>query len=100
MSPVKSVANYPTTMAGALEAADRVFEVLDLASEEGDRPGEVPARFEQRIEYRGVSCSYNGQAPVLEGLDFEVRRGQVFFSSRRRHTRLQGDWSSDVCSSD
>src|SRR5205807_4940378 len=23
-----------------------------------------------------------------------------FFASRRRHTRLQGDWSSDVCSSD
>src|SRR6267154_3683367 len=23
-----------------------------------------------------------------------------FFSSRRRHTRLTGDWSSDVCSSD
>src|SRR5256885_3711409 len=22
------------------------------------------------------------------------------YSSRRRHTRLQGDWSSDVCSSD
>src|SRR5205807_6560780 len=31
------------------------------------------------------------------------RHGDViffFFSSRRRHTRLQGDWSSDVCSSD
>src|SRR5256885_3772212 len=26
--------------------------------------------------------------------------GMFFFSSRRRHTRLQGDWSSDVCSSD
>src|SRR6478735_11170691 len=25
---------------------------------------------------------------------------KFFFSSRRRHTRLQGDWSSDVCSSD
>src|SRR5688500_20403458 len=23
-----------------------------------------------------------------------------FFSSRRRHTRLHGDWSSDACSSD
>src|SRR5256886_10699844 len=23
-----------------------------------------------------------------------------FFSSRRRHTRFDGDWSSDVCSSD
>src|SRR5256885_12088295 len=36
----------------------------------------------------------------------EVGEGRVrfsvsfFFSSRRRHTRLQGDWSSDVCSSD
>src|SRR5256714_3124062 len=77
MSPVKSVANYPTAMAGALAAADRVFEVLDLASEEGDRPGEVPARFERCIEYRGVTFSYDGQAPVLHGVDLEVRRGQV-----------------------
>src|SRR5256885_3402894 len=29
-----------------------------------------------------------------------VHSGFFFFSSRRRHTRLQGDWSSDVCSSD
>src|SRR2546426_7324757 len=29
-----------------------------------------------------------------------VARCVFFFSSRRRHTRLQGDWSSDVCSSD
>src|SRR5256885_8695063 len=39
----------------------------------------------------------------LDGVEL-VRRNEVhpyfFFSSRRRHTRLQGDWSSDVCSSD
>src|SRR5256885_10356736 len=29
-----------------------------------------------------------------------LSRTCFFFSSRRRHTRLQGDWSSDVCSSD
>src|SRR5688500_20381326 len=29
-----------------------------------------------------------------------VYKFSFFFSSRRRHTRLQGDWSSDVCSSD
>src|SRR5437762_9367365 len=29
-----------------------------------------------------------------------VRRFVFFFSSRRRHTRYIGDWSSDVCSSD
>src|SRR5256885_5103141 len=29
-----------------------------------------------------------------------IQEPLFFFSSRRRHTRLQGDWSSDVCSSD
>src|SRR5258706_11162734 len=29
-----------------------------------------------------------------------VRAFLFFFSSRRRHTRLVSDWSSDVCSSD
>src|SRR5258706_514750 len=35
-------------------------------------------------------------------LQFELGRFRVFFffSSRRRHTRLVSDWSSDVCSSD
>src|SRR5256885_112300 len=29
-----------------------------------------------------------------------IYKHYFFFSSRRRHTKLQGDWSSDVCSSD
>src|ERR1039457_666190 len=29
-----------------------------------------------------------------------VFSSEVYFSSESRHTRLQGDWSSDVCSSD
>src|SRR5256885_9971522 len=41
--------------------------------------------------YREVSPTAGG--PIRHILLF-------FFSSRRRHTRLQGDWSSDVCSSD
>ena len=77
MSPVKAVAQYPTIMAGAAAAADRVFEVLDLPAGEGDRPGAAPARFHDRIEYRGVSFSYDGEAPVLQDVELEVRRGQV-----------------------
>src|SRR6266481_6454283 len=30
----------------------------------------------------------------------QVRARSFFFSSRRRHTRWNCDWSSDVCSSD
>src|SRR5215467_11357794 len=33
-------------------------------------------------------------------VSFIYRNGFFFFSSRRRHTRVQGDWSSDVCSAD
>src|SRR2546426_9735193 len=49
---------------------------------------------------------YNGK--IMRRLTLEKVTGSYFvvvhlfffFSSRRRHTRLQGDWSSDVCSSD
>src|ERR1035438_6345147 len=30
----------------------------------------------------------------------DFHRSPIIFSSRRRHTRCQSDWSSDVCSSD
>jgi len=77
MSPVKAVSQYPMVMAGAGAAADRCFEVLDLPAEEGDRPGETDARFRERIEFRGVSFSYDSEAPVLRDVDLEVRRGEV-----------------------
>src|ERR1039457_2957415 len=38
--------------------------------------------------------------PTVPSCDRSQLGRLCFFSSRRRHTRLQGDWSSDVCSSD
>src|SRR2546430_1262340 len=32
--------------------------------------------------------------------EYGTANGRFFFSSRRRHTRFDCDWSSDVCSSD
>jgi subfamily B ATP-binding cassette protein MsbA len=77
MSPLKSIANYPAVMAGAVAAAERVFEVLDLPAYEGDRPGETTARFAERIEYRNVSFAYDGGEAVLRDVTVTVRRGQV-----------------------
>src|SRR2546430_5090991 len=37
---------------------------------------------------------------ALEQVDLAILETYVFFSSRRRHTRFDCDWSSDVCSSD
>src|SRR2546428_12250553 len=77
MSPVKSVSNYPAVMAGAAASAERVFEVLDLPADEGDRSGETTATFKERIEYRNVSFAYGEEAEVLREVCLEVRRGQV-----------------------
>src|SRR5438094_5646836 len=54
-----------------------------------------------------MTCSRSGEGvPLIGGMTLVivVRTGMFdesfFFSSRRRHTRSYGDWSSDVCSSD
>src|SRR5256885_4135476 len=51
-----------------------------------------------RLE-RVRECEEAGLDPGGGGWEF-CQYLVFFFSSRRRHTRLQGDWSSDVCSSD
>src|SRR5256885_11046593 len=53
------------------------------------------------MRYRGCA-GWWGRGTVLLAVHISctARWAVFFFSSRRRHTRLQGDWSSDVCSSD
>src|SRR2546430_10065981 len=45
----------------------------------------------ENVSWRKWSCQYTAEACVTYFF---------FFSSRRRHTRFDCDWSSDVCSSD
>src|SRR5256885_2746864 len=50
-----------------------------------------------------INRNQGSQQGWYQGICKSERQDAVcvfFFSSRRRHTRLQGDWSSDVCSSD
>ena len=42
-------------------------------------------------------CWYGGVVKIAR---YHAQGIIFFFSSRRRHTSLRGDWSSDVCSSD
>src|SRR5437016_11653966 len=44
-------------------------------------------------------CGHHWIATGFMGI-IEGRLRRFFFSSRRRHTSLVSDWSSDVCSSD
>src|SRR5437763_9783237 len=57
--------------------------------------------YEFTINGDEVFCreGYVNAEALLAHLD-NVSAMLFFFSSRRRHTRYIGDWSSDVCSSD
>src|SRR5437016_11606098 len=55
---------------------------------------------ESAQKIRGCSCRYAKiRVELCPGIPASVIT-PFFFSSRRRHTRLVSDWSSDVCSSD
>src|SRR3989440_2455118 len=45
-------------------------------------------------------CAPQATVPRCPARVSSCRDGFFFFSSRRRHTRSDRDWSSDVCSSD
>jgi subfamily B ATP-binding cassette protein MsbA len=78
LSPVKGLSEVGGTLAAGLGAADRVFAVLDTPPAIRDAPGaRALAPFARAIRYEHVSFAYQPGVPVLEDVDFEVRRGEV-----------------------
>jgi subfamily B ATP-binding cassette protein MsbA len=59
-------------------AADRVFALLDTRPEIYDRPGarELP-RLEGEVRFEGVTFRYGEGPPVLSGVSFALRPGEV-----------------------
>src|SRR2546426_1512989 len=52
------------------------------------------------LELRRVLFLFQAEDGIRDYKVTGVQTCALLISSRRRHTRLQGDWSSDVCSSD
>ncbi len=75
--PVREIAEKYNILQAAMASSERVFKVLDTRPEVADAPGAVPAPpFEGRIEFEGVSFSYDGRTPVLEDVSFRVEAGR------------------------
>src|SRR5256885_190074 len=83
----------------------------EISMKDGFRSGDSSKKFKiaEGQWYRYAPSYVSPAYHLLEGFpfiqeppsgDLQERVLILFFSSRRRHTRLQGDWSSDVCSSD
>jgi ATP-binding cassette, subfamily B, bacterial MsbA len=76
-SPLKTISNFPATMALALGSAERIFQVLDETPAEVDRPGEGTARFERDIVFDRVGFRYGDGEPVLHDISLTIPKGTV-----------------------
>ncbi|MEF8801849.1 MAG: ABC transporter ATP-binding protein [Halolamina sp.] len=58
-----------------LVRTQRFIDELDELAEPSEQTREVPAEIEH-VEFDGVRFSYDGEEDVLEGIDFEVTKGE------------------------
>jgi subfamily B ATP-binding cassette protein MsbA len=75
--PVKRLTNVNNTIQQGIAGAQRVFAIIDLVPEIGNRPGAAPLpRISREIEIRNVTFSYE-EAPVLRSIDLRICAGEV-----------------------
>jgi subfamily B ATP-binding cassette protein MsbA len=76
--PAKWLSRFPSLVQPGLVGGERVFEFLDAPIEINDRAGAQEFRgVAESIRFEGVGFAYDPNEPVLEGIDFEVRAGEV-----------------------
>jgi ATP-binding cassette, subfamily B, bacterial MsbA len=76
-SPLKTISGFPAVMALALASAERIFQVLDEAPTEVDRPGEREASFAREIVFERVGFRYGDGEPVLSDISLTIPKGRV-----------------------
>ena len=75
--PLNQIANKFNTLQMGMVAADRVFKVLDTKSNISDNGKIILKEFTGQIEFKDVYFSYVSKEPVLNGVSFTVRPGQM-----------------------
>ena len=77
LPPLKQLSQAPTTAQQSFASAERLFEVIDLPTEQQlDRGTQLATTLTGAVEFRNVSFSY-GDEPVLRDVTFAARRGEV-----------------------
>ncbi|HET9396134.1 MAG TPA: ATP-binding cassette domain-containing protein, partial [Nitrospiraceae bacterium] len=78
-TPVKKLSGANNLIQQALAAAERVFDVLDLETEQSQNRGTLPlAGINRAIEFQSVSLRYENQTvPALTDVDLTIKPGEV-----------------------
>ena len=76
--PVRSFIDQFANINQGIAAGERIFSVIDTRPEIEDRPGARELKgLREKIEFRDVHFSYDGQREVIDGISFEIRRGET-----------------------
>lgn len=78
-TPIKKLSGANNLIQQALASAERVFDVLDLETEQSHNRGTVPlVGINRAIEFQGVSLRYANQTvPALTDVDLTIKPGEV-----------------------
>ena len=76
--PVRTFVDQFANINQGIAAGERIFSVIDTQSEIQDKPGaRVLPGLKDRIEFRDVHFSYDGQREVIDGISFEIGHGET-----------------------
>ncbi|OQW30818.1 MAG: ABC transporter permease [Nitrospira sp. SG-bin1] len=78
-TPIKKLSGANNLIQQALAAAERVFDVLDMETEQSRNRGTIPlSGIHRAIEFQGVSLRYENQTvPALTDVDLTIKPGEV-----------------------
>jgi subfamily B ATP-binding cassette protein MsbA len=77
LPPLKQLSQAPTTAQQSFASAERLFEVLDLPTEQQlDRGTRAVTGLRNALEFERVSFAYDDE-PVLRDVSFAAKRGEV-----------------------
>ena len=76
--PVRTFIDQFANINQGIAAGERIFSIIDTTPEIQDSPdAQELTGLKEKIEFCDVHFSYDGQREVIDGISFEIRRGQT-----------------------
>ncbi len=76
--PVRHFVDQFANINQGIAAGERIFGIIDSRPAIEDKPDAKPfTGLKEKIEFREVHFSYDGRREVIDGVSFEVRRGET-----------------------